>query len=322
MLLWDIIMISSEKPRWIPVSQMVSAGTIGYFLVAQIPDLGGRLRPETTFNQPLHSFWRARPVAPTTINDVLALPSDQRLPFPGSADILKHLRSYIERLSITPHARLLSTVCGGDEQYPVPSEREQEVIEAVEKQVDTLTQERLKILIRLSYGLEDGISRKHEQCGTGFSPAISKARVGQLERKALKMLRQPTRYPYLKGYRSLPVASFGRIVFGAVFEKDLPVLETELDFGVPTRSLQELVWLDLKKFPLAERTRNRIVEALQRVAVEIGVRELTASLTAEEIRELLIRRGVKIGNLDPSDPGMLNLIRSVDPLSQQEVVLY
>ena len=51
---------AEQKPRLVPIFDMVSEGTVGFSLVSGIADLGQRLRPESTFNQPLESLWPQR----------------------------------------------------------------------------------------------------------------------------------------------------------------------------------------------------------------------------------------------------------------------
>ncbi len=79
-----------------------------------------------------------------------------------------------------------------DDESPEPSElvnnkERHDIIEAV---LDTLT-DREKKVIRLRYGLDDGVSHTLEQVGKEFN--ITRERIRQIEAKAIRKLRHPTR---------------------------------------------------------------------------------------------------------------------------------
>lgn len=63
--------------------------------------------------------------------------------------------------------------------------------------LDTLT-DREKRVIELRYGLEDGRQRTLEEVGTEFG--VTRERIRQIQAKALRKLRHPTRSKELKGY--------------------------------------------------------------------------------------------------------------------------
>ncbi|MBT6842980.1 MAG: RNA polymerase subunit sigma-70, partial [Candidatus Melainabacteria bacterium] len=54
--------------------------------------------------------------------------------------------------------------------------------------------------LKLRYGLEDGQARTLEQVGRIFN--ITRERVRQIEFKAMKKLREPTKFEKLEGYLS------------------------------------------------------------------------------------------------------------------------
>jgi RNA polymerase primary sigma factor len=63
--------------------------------------------------------------------------------------------------------------------------------------LDTLTPREQRVL-RLRFGLEDGRSRTLEEVGKEFS--VTRERIRQIEAKALRKLRHPTRSRKLKDY--------------------------------------------------------------------------------------------------------------------------
>jgi RNA polymerase primary sigma factor len=63
--------------------------------------------------------------------------------------------------------------------------------------LDTLTP-REQMILRLRFGLDDGRSRTLEEVGKEFK--VTRERIRQIEAKALRKLRHPTRSRRLKDY--------------------------------------------------------------------------------------------------------------------------
>lgn len=86
-----------------------------------------------------------------------------------------------------------------DEEAPQPSEIASATIlrEVIERELHTLTP-REELVIKLRFGLLDGRSRTLEEVGTQFN--ITRERIRQIEAKALRKLRHPSRARHLKGF--------------------------------------------------------------------------------------------------------------------------
>ena len=67
----------------------------------------------------------------------------------------------------------------------------------IAKLLDTLTEREQRVLI-LRFGLRDGRSRTLEEVGKEFN--VTRERIRQIEAKALRKLRHPSRAKLLKGY--------------------------------------------------------------------------------------------------------------------------
>ena len=72
--------------------------------------------------------------------------------------------------------------------------------EQILKLLDTLTDREKRVLI-LRFGLEDGRTRTLEEVGKEFN--VTRERIRQIEAKALRKLRHPSRARLLKGYEIL-----------------------------------------------------------------------------------------------------------------------
>lgn len=70
--------------------------------------------------------------------------------------------------------------------------------EALERALSTLTPREQQV-IRLRFGLDDGVPRTLEEVGKVFN--VTRERIRQIESKALRKLRHPTRSRKLEGYR-------------------------------------------------------------------------------------------------------------------------
>jgi RNA polymerase primary sigma factor len=80
---------------------------------------------------------------------------------------------------------------------PTEATSQQLLKEQIDKVLDELT-EREKKVLQLRFGLKDGHARTLEEVGREFS--VTRERIRQIEGKALRKLRHPTRSRKLKGY--------------------------------------------------------------------------------------------------------------------------
>ena len=86
-----------------------------------------------------------------------------------------------------------------DEKAKDPSDETSQRLlrEQMEKVLDSLTERERKIL-RLRFGLQDGYARTLEEVGKQFK--VTRERIRQIEAKALRKLRHPTRSRQLEGF--------------------------------------------------------------------------------------------------------------------------
>lgn len=86
-----------------------------------------------------------------------------------------------------------------DDDTPAPNEAASATIlrEVIEKELSTLTPREAHV-IRLRFGLYDGRQRTLEEVGKEFD--ITRERIRQIEAKALRKLRHPSRARHLKGF--------------------------------------------------------------------------------------------------------------------------
>ena len=98
---------------------------------------------------------------------------------------------------------MLMTACSGDPadttEAPEPSEVASATIlrEVIERELNTLTPREAHV-IKLRFGLYDGRMRTLEEVGKEFD--ITRERIRQIEAKALRKLRHPSRSKRLKDY--------------------------------------------------------------------------------------------------------------------------
>ena len=86
-----------------------------------------------------------------------------------------------------------------DDNVPAPAEAATQMLlrEQLDKVLDSLT-EREKKVLRLRFGLDDGRQRTLEEVGKEFN--VTRERIRQIEAKALRKLRHPSRSKQLKDY--------------------------------------------------------------------------------------------------------------------------
>ena len=86
-----------------------------------------------------------------------------------------------------------------DDNVPVPAEAAAFTLlrEQLNEVLDTLTEREQKVL-RLRFGLDDGRQRTLEEVGKEFE--VTRERIRQIEAKALRKLRHPSRSRKLKDY--------------------------------------------------------------------------------------------------------------------------
>ena len=86
-----------------------------------------------------------------------------------------------------------------DDNVPVPAEAAAQTLlkEQLDEVLDTLTEREQKVL-RLRFGMDDGRARTLEEVGKEFD--VTRERIRQIEAKALRKLRHPSRSRKLRGY--------------------------------------------------------------------------------------------------------------------------
>lgn len=86
-----------------------------------------------------------------------------------------------------------------DDNVPVPAEAAAQTLlkEQLDEVLDTLTEREQKVL-RLRFGMNDGRARTLEEVGKEFD--VTRERIRQIEAKALRKLRQPSRSRKLRDY--------------------------------------------------------------------------------------------------------------------------
>ncbi|HBI51245.1 MAG TPA: RNA polymerase sigma factor RpoD, partial [Ruminococcaceae bacterium] len=86
-----------------------------------------------------------------------------------------------------------------DEEAPAPAEAASQMLlkEQLDDVLGTLTEREGKVL-RLRFGLDDGRQRTLEEVGKEFN--VTRERIRQIEAKALRKLRHPSRSKKLKDF--------------------------------------------------------------------------------------------------------------------------
>jgi len=294
---------------------MFQEGTLGYEIFPDI--LNGRNRPQTIFNQPLTLFWRQKksvilselkPRNIITVNDVLNLSVDEINNLGSKNSIRENLSKYLNGLAVTPHAKLLETAFKV-KQYPVPSQREQEVIDAVNG-ISYWRSERE--ILALRFGLNDGIIRTVQEIAdlVGFA---KESIIFGIERG----VRALTYHPELKKYFSLPENSFAKELLGpdVTFVKDLPKLGYR--DGLTSLSIQTID--EVKQ--ASRGGKNKYLNFDNLIRADLDTLHLSPK-THDEIKEKLeeaISQGLK-EELDLTQP-LINKLLSEIPTSREQLTI-
>lgn len=233
-----------QKPKWIPIKEMLHIGTIGYSLAlnSDIPNFLERERPENIFQQDVFVLWGRGSNALnvlqenniTTVTQLLDLKPEEIFSLDCSDDIYNHLSTFLQNyVAILPHVRLLRNVTGLPPQV-IPFSREKELKDAVDNAVLQLPPEE-QYLLEISFGLQTGVTLTQGQISEKLS--ISKVNIRDKERKATRTLSK-----LLANYSLLHPNSFGQEMLKAVFMKDLPPIEEYdiFDLDLPDTTKEEL----------------------------------------------------------------------------------
>lgn len=273
---------SPDRPKWIPVQKMVPQSSIGQTLISQIPTLGERLRPETTFQQPLRpntSF--VTKFGLSTYSDVLSS-SPEFVAATIKPYTLYRVNEYLQDLLVLPHSRLVAAAYI-EHELPVIKEHEQEIREKVEEALEMVENSRLVEVLVLRFGLYDGITRIYADISrqVGIPDYMVKSDLGRGS-KALK-----ERATDLRGLQVLSEDSVGYKVFGAHLKRELPELDLYSfnwleGLHLSTRGRAELerfafYWgsnslIELNYNHLPDWLREEVVSALKKRAQEVAER--------------------------------------------------
>lgn len=232
-----------QPPQWIPLRDMFTPGSIGQRYMQAVPQLGERLRPETTLDQPLAFLWKRGDLGLqelqnngyTTAIDVLAIPDSEFRQqimkiLPNLPNIQARLRNYLSSLAVTPHGHFFESYFHGSkaafwQQHPVPPDREGEIMQGVEEFIiHGLGDPEVEQYIFYRHGLRDGIVRSHEQV-RALMPNVTPEKFETMRERAEGQTPVPQEWEQrLAGYATTPETSFARTIFDVVFLKDKPVL--------------------------------------------------------------------------------------------------
>lgn len=294
-----------RRGDWIPLQpNLFPEGSVGHTLLSRASSLlAGRSRPATIFDQPLLPptfdvhLWNGGKVRSTlqsqdlqTVRDILTLPDQQFSQLYRAQRMSESLHGWVERLALTPHARLLRAIFSYEPQ-PLSPSLEEEFMGVVEEALGTLNPREEDTLVRLS-GLRDGILRTREEVGKSYD--VTKERIRQIKEKALRKLRHPNRSRNLTIYTSYPEESLGRHIFGDALRRDLPQLQGTIgDLALSQEVREALAQNFLTSLPrplesLAKLSTSFIAEKASEKAVlelEDAVRKHVA-MTQEKARQV------------------------------------
>lgn len=183
------------SPQWVPLEpSLFPEGSVGRALFTEAYTiLQGRKRPQTIFQRHPHRM--------------LLQPDDKRV-----RRHREYLRQVIEDLAVTPHGSLLHSIFG-EEQRPVAPSEEEELMQAVEAQLATLSPRETAVL-GYRFGLKDGIHLQLEEVGALPEFNFTRERIRMIESLAFKKLRHKSRSRYLRPFTTFPKRSLRQHIFG------------------------------------------------------------------------------------------------------------
>ncbi len=251
----DESLVNGETPQprysdWVPVSydelvdqdSDVMGRSSQYAHVFSV--LEGRKRPvKTYFNRPLADFYTPKQatsyrflqqfneIGIVTIQDYLNT-TRSRLSGVHIFDSTKALYlEYVDRLTILPHARMVSEIVIGDRsaaeyQVPISFEKEEEVRESVDAIVEEFVarcfpnhsvedQSDIFSVVRRRFGLDSCIEEGSNTIGR------------QRDYHFQKLTNRLARFRLLEEFLTTPANSFARRFLGVEIAKDLPLLPEE-----------------------------------------------------------------------------------------------
>lgn len=233
------------KTEWLALSAQFAPETLGEFLVSEVPLLGQRKRPITTFDQPLQDLWSSESRLPqslaergvATAGDVLRLGEDEFSKQPDFANEVRDvIKGYVEKLAILPHTLVLSRAFRR-QPLPVFPENEQEVVDLInfglangfEKTNTVAGVDLWRDVVVRHYGLDDGIGLPSSRLAKELG--IKPGNVEDFLQKGIQVIKAALMREYadendeyrgdLIGWRILPLRSIGRIALRSSFVKQL-----------------------------------------------------------------------------------------------------
>jgi len=294
-----------ERPKSTTLTrERFAQGSLGHTL---FPDaLEHRSRPETVFNKTLDEpillqknskgvvFKRLAEKNIKTVDAILNLQEtdlDPITPRKGLQRKIKQgLRHYLEGLIIPPHARLIETLYH-QPQYPIPVEREQELIDAVGEKVNALKNKKDREFLIDRFGLYDGIAKSRLEITSRYGGF---GKTTNMQTRALRNVHS------LSGYITLPEESIARHAFNAVFYKDLQELPHAHGLRVFSIDLSNLSPSTIQELPKMYHflgrgiisSRNNLVNTWELLQVDLqkaGVPQETQEEISRSVRSLYDR---------------------------------
>jgi RNA polymerase primary sigma factor len=160
-----------------------------------------------------------------------------------------------------------------DDNVPVPADAAAFTLlkEQLVEVLSTLTDREQKVL-RLRFGLDDGRARTLEEVGKEFN--VTRERIRQIEAKALRKLRHPSRSRKLKDYL-MPLWQEVELQYGKyLLEEKHPVLEEYLkDKQKTCRKIQEKLAADGKKAEKITARQKELEDELRLIGQALEVYE-------------------------------------------------
>ncbi|MBI2029163.1 hypothetical protein HYT02_01985 [Candidatus Gottesmanbacteria bacterium] len=247
---------NKQPQRILFTRSMFPENSIGYTV---FPDnLEGRMRSEAILDKPLSRIFSPdnkgipflTQAGISSLGQLLLTETDSLdslLDPRHQKNIRKRLTEHLQHYSLTSHAHLLQDIFEGrskdeerkHQEYPVPFEREKELVDGVEEQVQKLKELETDIITRY-YGLKTDVPQTYEEIRPEYG--LTKHMISIKVNQILRRLRHPFFSVELRKYRSLSPQSVGRQIGGHIFYKDIPevprYISTEL---LSTATLNELL---------------------------------------------------------------------------------